>query len=566
MDVTTLIFMVIALLTGLAVGWFVGGKMARSQARAVDADEAHRRAVEINEIRSQLADARGEVANGRADLARAQQETASVKAELAQAKADAAREALDVTSAERSVAEARANEQAALARLAGLQAELAAAVNERDVAVARAAEIVQDRELLENHFKVLSAETLKEQGKTASAQADERDKRTAEMLQPMEKALTMLGERMKQAELDQASAKAALQEQVKTVVATSEHLRRETSALATALRKPQVRGAWGEMQLKRVVELSGMVDHVHFYAQASDVTSEDRRVRPDMKVMLGDEKFLYVDSKVPLAAFLDAQEATDEAIREDRLAQFAANVRSHVDQLSSKSYWKVDSHSPEFVVLFIPSEALAAEALAQQPDLHEYAAAKNIILASPTTLIAMLRAVAYGWRQAALAESAQEVFEMGREIYSRLVKMGSHVDKLGRQLGGAVNAYNQAVGSLESRVFVTARKFRDLQLTNDELKSIETVDAAPRAMSSPELLADAQNVAALEAAHLTQVEATKITAQTADQIIEIEQVSAADASAARLELDALTPGSTPDVEELVELADQADVSNQRRVG
>lgn len=563
---TTLIFLVIALLTGLAVGWFVGGKTARSDARALDADEAQRRATEMNELRSQLADARGEIANGRADLARAQQETALAKVELAQAKADAAREALDVTAADRSVAEARANEQAALARLAGLQAELAAAVNERDVAVARAAEIVQDRELLENHFKVLSAETLKEQGKTASAQADERDKRTAEMLQPMEKALTQLSERMKQAELDQASAKAALQEQVKTVVTTSEHLRRETNALSTALRKPQVRGAWGEMQLKRVVELSGMLDHVHFFAQASDVTSEDRRVRPDMKVMLGDEKFLYVDSKVPLAAFLDAQEAADEAVREERLAQFAANVRTHVDQLSSKSYWKVDSHSPEFVVLFIPSEALAAEALAQQPDLHEYAATKNIILASPTTLIAMLRAVAYGWRQAALAESAQEVFEMGREIYARLVTMGAHVDKLGRQLGGAVNAYNQAVGSLESRVFVTARKFRDLQLTDDELKNLETVDAAPRAMSSPELLADAQRVAAIEAARVTQVESTKIIAETAEESIEIEQVSATDASAARLELDALTPSSRPDLDELVDLTSPAEVVDGRRAG
>lgn len=539
MDAMTFIFWLVALLIGGVSGWFLG----RAKAGSTGADELH-------EIRSQLADSRAEIANGRAELARAQQETAQAKSELAQAKADAAREALDVTAAQRSVAEARANEQAALARLAGLQAELAAAVNERDVAVQRAEEIVQDRELLENHFKLLSAETLKEQGKTASAQADERDKRTAEMLQPMEKALTQLSERMKQAELDQASAKAALHEQVKTVVTTSEHLRRETNALSTALRKPQVRGAWGEMQLKRVVELAGMVDHVHFFAQASDVTSEDRRVRPDMKVMLGDEKFLYVDSKVPLAAFLDAQETDDPILREERLAQFAANVRSHVDQLSSKSYWKVDSHSPEFVVLFIPSEALAAEALAQQPDLHEYAAAKNIILASPTTLIAMLRAVAYGWRQAALAESAQEVFEMGREIYARLVKMGSHVDKLGRQLGGAVNAYNQAVGSLESRVFVQARRFRDLQLTDTELKSLTTVDEAPRAMSAPELIADAQRVAAIEAAAVTQVDATKITAQTAEGRVEIEQTVATEASAARAEFDELLP-TQPDTAELV---------------
>ena len=255
--------------------------------------------------------------------------------------------------------------------------------------------------------------------------------------------------------------------------------------------------------MRRVVEIAGMLDHCDFFEQASGHTAADTRIRPDMQVMLGDGKFVYVDAKVPLSAFLDAQETADEAERESRLRQFADNVKSHVDALSAKKYWKADTHSPEFVVLFIPSEALASEAISQRPDLHEYASGRNIIIATPTTLIGMLRAVAYGWKQAALADSAAEVFGLGRELYDRLVTMGSHYQKLGRSLQQAVSHYNSTLGSLEGRVLVTARKFRDLQVSDAELSVGQGVEQAPRLLSAPELLSDAALVAAEEWAQLT---------------------------------------------------------------
>ncbi|MGI5952669.1 MAG: DNA recombination protein RmuC, partial [Brooklawnia sp.] len=292
---------------------------------------------------------------------------------------------------------------------------------------------------------------------------------------------------------DRAAMSAQLGEQVRTVQTTGETLRREANALSTALRRPQVRGAWGELQLKRVVEIAGMVEYCDFYQQASGTTSADKRIRPDMKVMLGEGKFVFVDAKVPLAAFLDAHETDDPAERADRLRQFAENVRGHIDALSGKEYWKADTGSPEFVVLFIPSEALAAEALSQRPDLHEYAAARNIILATPTTLIGLLRSVAYGWKQAALADSAAEVLALGRELYDRLVTMGAGFHKLGRALQSSVNHYNATVGSLEARVLVTARRFRDLKVTEAELSPPAGVEKSPRMLTAAELLADAQD-------------------------------------------------------------------------
>lgn len=488
MDATTLVFVFIGIAVALAAGWLVGRAAARSQLRADDLAAQTHRVEELTNLRATLADAK-------AEALRHAQETAQVKAEFAQFKADQVRELADAETAARMVAEAKASEQEARAQLAEVRAQVAGALAERDGARKRVEEMTADREQMVNQFKVLSSQTLKEQGKTADEQAQQRLERTRQVLEPVEKSLAALNERLQQVEKDRAAMSSRLAEQVNTVVMTNENLRRETAALTNALRKPQVRGAWGELQLKRVVELSGMVEHCDFVQQSSDVTSADQRIRPDLRVFLGDGKFIFVDSKVPLAAFLDAQEAGDHTQRAANLAQFASNVRSHVDQLSAKQYWKASSQSPEFVVLFIPSESLAAEALSQQPDLNEYAASKNVIIASPTTLIAMLRAVAYGWRQAALAESAQEVFELGRELYERLATLGGHFDKLGRALKSTVNVYNQTVGSLEHNVLVQARRFRDLQLTGEELGQLNGLEESTRTLSAPELLASAQEYA-----------------------------------------------------------------------
>lgn len=237
-----------------------------------------------------------------------------------------------------------------------------------------------------------------------------------------------------------------------------------------------------------------MVEHCDFFTQQTTSTTAEQVIRPDLKVLLGDDRFVWVDSKVPLSAFLDAHQADDEAARAAGLARFAKNVRTHVDQLSGKQYFKSDLGTPEFVVMFIPSEALAAEALSQLPDLHEYAAARSVVLATPTTLIALLRAVAYGWKQAALAESAAEVSELARELYDRLGRLGGHFDKVGRALTTSVRAYNEAVGSIEGRVFPTARKLRDLHVTDAELKRVQAVEAAVRPITAPELVEDAAQV------------------------------------------------------------------------
>lgn len=349
-------------------------------------------------------------------------------------------------------------------------------------------------DLLVSQFKALSAETLAEQGRRADATAEERLRRTEWLMTPVSQNLAALQDRLTQVEKERASMAAELRQQVTTVVNTSENLRRETNSLATALRRPEVRGSWGEAQLRRVVEIAGMVDHVDFAEQLTAVTSGDVTIRPDMKVMLGGGRFCYVDSKTPLAAFLDAQEATGDDDRRADLARFAANVRTHIDQLSAKTYWKADVGTPEFVALFIPSEALYAEALTQAPDLMEYAAARNIILASPTSLIGLLRAVAYGWKQSQLAESAAEIAALGRELYDRLSTLGSLIDGLGRSLSSSVSGYNKLVGSLEGRVLVTARKMGGLQGSDQPLDAPKPVDEALRTVSAPELVEDAANL------------------------------------------------------------------------
>lgn len=401
---------------------------------------------------------------------------------------------------------AQARQAAGLAREASLAAQLEGLRRERDLALARADEIWADRDVLANEFKVLAHESLEQQTRRAEESAELRQRATEHLLTPVRDSLERFNARLGDVEKERAALAADLSAQVQAVRATGEELRRETSALSTALRKPHVRGAWGELQLRRVVEVAGMVEHCDFVTQETSTSSDDRTIRPDLKVMLAGDRFVFVDSKVPLASFLDAQEATDERARNERLAAFARNLRTHVDALGAKSYFKAGPGSPEFVVLFLPSEALAAEALEHLPDLHEYAARRNVIIATPTTLIALLRSVAYGWRQAALSESASEVFALGRELYDRLGTLGGHVDKLGRSLNGAVRAYNVALGSLETRVLVTGRRLRDLQVSGAELASPAACEEVARPVTAPELVGDDEPPRLAEADLLTRAE------------------------------------------------------------
>ena len=300
-------------------------------------------------------------------------------------------------------------------------------------------------------------------------------------------SLERLHDQMRDLEQHRVSWQSQLKQQVDEVRHSTESLRRETSTLSTALRRPQVRGRWGELHLRKAVELAGLVARCDFDEQVS-VRNDDGVLRPDLVVNLAGGKHIVVDAKVPLDAFLDATGADDEDAQRTHLARHARQLRQHVDVLGGKAYWRTLPATPEFVVLFVPGESFLSAALEAEPALLEYAAARQVVLATPTTLIALLRTVAYAWTQEALADRARDIHELGRELHERLGTMGGHLDKLGRSLTGAVAAYNRTVGSLETRVLVSARKFNELEVSREELAVPASVTEVPRPLTSAELL------------------------------------------------------------------------------
>ena len=469
---------VVALLGGLVVGLMLGALAGLAVARA-------RRDTETAQTDAHLAHTRTELAHAQTLIAQSRTETAAAKTEAAQAREEVARFRADV-------AEARSEASAAQAEAAEVSAQVARAVAQRDAAVERAKDVAADRESMLNQFKVLSTETLDRQGQAADAQAELRLKATEQLMVPVRDSLDKFSSRLTEVEKERMTMSAELRVQVAHVQQTGETLRKETAALVTALRKPQIRGSWGETQLKRVAEIAGMIDRCDFELQHT-TRADDRVMRPDMRVDLAEGKHLFVDAKVPLSAFLEAAETEDEQLKAEALTRYARHVRTHVDQLSSKQYWKA-AETPEFVVLFLPNEMFFAAALDQIPDLYDYAAARDVVIATPTTLIGMLRAVAYGWKQAALAESAAEVFRLGRDLYEKLGLMGNRFDKLGRALRTSVNAYNETIATVEGTVLVRARKFRDLQVSDKELSSLAQLDDPVRQIQAPELVEDAVQV------------------------------------------------------------------------
>lgn len=328
------------------------------------------------------------------------------------------------------------------------------------------------------------------------------------LMGPMRDTLTRVEQQLRDSDLARTRSHAELSQQVEFARRGAEQLRDAAAALTTALRRPEARGRWGELQLRRVVELAGMAAHCDFDEQVavtspggSDGTDREagrgrltegtwagKSVRPDMVVRLAGGKNVVVDSKVPLAAYLEAASASSEPERAERLKAHARHLRTHVDQLGSKAYWKALPSTPEFVILFIPGEAFLAPALEADPALLEYALGKRVHIATPTTLVSMLRTASYAWQQQALSEHARAVFELGRELHDRLAGLGKHFDRLGRSLTSAVGAYNQAVGSLESRVLVTARRLSDLGVVDGSLDGPASVAETARPLAAAELV------------------------------------------------------------------------------
>jgi DNA recombination protein RmuC len=276
------------------------------------------------------------------------------------------------------------------------------------------------------------------------------------------------------------------------MIEASDKLDKRTSDFINTLRRSDVRGNWGEVQLRRVVELAGMINHVDFEEQENVKDDEGKNLRPDMTVKLAGGRTIVVDSKVALAALLEAFETDDEAVRAERLLAHARQVKKHVDDLSGKKYWEQFASAPEFVVMFVPSEAFYQSALEQDAALQEYAFQKRVVIATPTTLVAMLRTVAHAWKEDALAKNAQQVLATGKELYDRLITMGGHLAKVGRALESAGSAYNQTVASMESRVLVSARKFGEMQQIAAEVPPTEVAHLDIRQIAAPEFTEDEQ--------------------------------------------------------------------------
>jgi DNA recombination protein RmuC len=400
------------------------------------------------------------------------------------------------------LADRRASARVRAAELTAVEAN-ARLDAERRLTVERVERRGRDEALLAERFRAAAAEALSSNNEQFLALAHQRlsashqlqaselaqrEQAVRALVEPITTVLDQVKAEMTTAEQARAASHAALGEQVRAMRATSDLLRSETSQLVTALRSSQVRGRWGELQLRRVVEAAGMLDHIDFVEQAS-VRTDDGVQRPDMVVHLSGGKQVVLDAKVAFLGYLDAVQATDDAVRTERLAAHARHLRTHVDDLAAKAYWEQFSPAPEFVVMFVPAEPFLHAALEVDPALYEYAMERNVIIATPMTLVALLRTVAYAWRQEALAANAQQVLTLGRELHGRLATLGGHVGRHGRQLDGAVRAYNESVSSLESRVLVSARRLADLRVTDDALETPAQVDRAARQVQAPELVA-----------------------------------------------------------------------------
>ncbi len=339
-------------------------------------------------------------------------------------------------------------------------------------------------------FLALAETKLREVRAGAAADIEQRKVAIEHLLAPMQKTLGEVDRELRESERRRIESSAQLLQRIASLDTAGQDLRAQTGRLVDALKRPGVRGRWGELQLRRVVELAGMIQHCDFDEQRTVTNGDgDRRMRPDVIVRLPGGKHVVVDAKAPLDAYLRALEAPDETSRQALLCEHAKQVRAHVSQLSAKGYAAHVQPSPDFVVMFLPGEMFFSAALEHDPELIEFGVEQHVVPASPTTLIALLRAVAYGWQQEAMEENARKISDLGRQLYDAVGKLGEHFENLGAKLKGSLEAYNSAIGSLEGNVLVKARKFKDLQpaSTVEEIPALPPVDRVPRMLQAPEL-------------------------------------------------------------------------------
>jgi len=379
--------------------------------------------------------------------------------------------------------------------------QLAAEAAHSEVRDEREAALESVEQRMESAFRALSTEVLRSNAGTflelareklavvqtgSQADLEKRQQGIEALVQPLRESLAAVDVKIGEMELKRTGAYENLRTLVTSLDETQKSLRTETGNLVRALHSPVVRGRWGEIQLRRVVELAGMVERCDFFQQDS-VETEGTVRRPDMRVLLPGGNSVIIDAKVPLMAYLEALEAPDEATRRGHLQRHAAQVKTHIDQLSKKAYWEQFESVPEFVVLFLPGEVFFSAALENDVELIAYGAEKRVILASPTTLIALLRTVHHGWRQEALARNAMEISALGKELHKRLTDFTGHLAKVGSSLGAAVDSFNKAAGSLETRVLVSARRFEELQASRPDapLASLPPIERVPTLTEHP---------------------------------------------------------------------------------
>ncbi|SCY55440.1 DNA recombination protein RmuC [Desulfoluna spongiiphila] len=452
------------LVAGAAVAWGLAGVRFRRTTRALDEALESRDAQEerLFALADEAAEARGRLTN-------------LLALEEGLKERDAA------------LHEKGETEIALRSRMARLEAELS---KERESTAEKVALLSAQKDELRQMLKALSADALADNAETFTRLSREtleavigearrdftrRGDAVKEIVAPVTEAMKAYDEKVRQMEMQREKAYGALTEQVETLARTHAVLQKETTKLSGALQVPNVRGRWGEITLKRVAELSGMVDRCDFYEQVS-MKGEAGAMRPDMVVQLPGGRRIAVDSKVPLAAYLRAMEATTEGEKATHLDEHARALHHHVQVLSGKAYWAGLKPAPEFVVLFIPGESFFSAALSKRPGLIEEGIEKGVVLATPTTLISLLKAVGYGWRQEQAAESVHEIQELGKELYSRMVTFASHLNKLGGEIGKVTSTYNQLAGSFERRLFVSARRFEELGVREKETATIDSPD------------------------------------------------------------------------------------------
>ena len=385
-----------------------------------------------------------------------------------------------------------------LQQLARLEAQLEA---ERQAGQEKLQLLNETQQQLEKKFSALSSQalvannqsflelaksTLQSFQQQAQGDLESRQQAINQLVQPLKESLHKVDHKIEQLEQKRSGAYARLDEQLKSLLHSQLKLESETGNLVRALRTPAVRGRWGEIQLRKVVEMAGMVNYCDFVEQE---TADKGRLRPDMVIKLPNGRNIIVDSKAPLQAYLESLEADDDQQRTTHLAHHARQIRDHLQKLAAKNYWEQFQPTPEFVVLFLPGETFFSAALAQDPALIEAGVDQKVLLATPTTLIALLRSVAYGWRQEQLTENAEAISQLGREIYDRLATLTQHFGQMGKNLERAVDSYNKGMSSLDSRVLVSARKFKELGAGNSkEIDPIGQIDKAPRTPQIPDAI------------------------------------------------------------------------------